>query len=208
MCAWLSWIAADGSDSDEVLRGGVGSALGRGLCSPRGAPRPRAARRQCKHVFVSLSALHYALRAKDAERSLEIARCLKHVPLRYAMRLTLLLAEQNHPLYEAAARRVLVRIVIELDPPMIEVKKLADVLAHVNDSLYWYEAQLALRDVVAQLHRMAQDLSADFDSLAVRPGKGPRRERSADPPGTEDGFLGDLKAALPNPAAQWLDGDG
>jgi len=147
------------------------------------------------------------LRDKDAERSLEIARSLRHVPLRYAMRITLLLAEERHPLYEAAARRVLVRVVVELDPPMIEVKKLADVLAHVHSNLYWYEAQLALHDVVGQLHRMARDVSADFDSLAVRPRKESQPEQSADPPGREDDFLADLRAALPSAPARWLDGD-
>ncbi|MFP5388327.1 MAG: hypothetical protein ACLGG5_03390 [Thermoleophilia bacterium] len=153
---------------------------------------------------MSLSALHYALRDKDAERSLEIARSLRHVPLRYGMRITLLLAEKRHPLYDAAARRVLVRVVVELNPPMIEVKKLANVLAHVHSNLYWYEAQLALRDVVAQLHRMAGGHSTDFDSPAVRSRKGNRREQSLRP---EDDLLADLKVALPNAPARWLDGD-
>jgi hypothetical protein len=156
---------------------------------------------------VSLSALHYALGDKDAERSLEIARGLRHVPLRYAMRITLLLAEKRHPLYDAAARRVLVRVVVELEPPMIEVKKLADVLANVHSNLYWYEAQLALRDVVGQLHRMAQGPSADFASLATRPRKRPGREQSADPLEAQDDLLADLKAASPLAPARWYDGD-
>lgn len=137
---------------------------------------------------------------------MEVARRLRHVPLCYAMRITLLLAEKNHPLYEAAARRVLVRVIVELEPPMIEAKKLADVLAHVHSNLYWYEAQLALRDVVGQLHRMARNLSTDFDSLAIRPREEPGKQ-SADPPRTEDDFLADLRAALPNAPARWLDGD-
>ena len=130
------------------------------------------------------------------------------MPLRYAMRITLLLAEKRHRLYEAAARRVLVRVIVELDPPIIEVRKLANVLAHVNDYLYWYEAQLALRDVVAQLHRMARHPSADLHSPAVRPREGIQREQSADPPGTDDDFLADLKAAIPNAPARWLDSYG
>jgi hypothetical protein len=169
--------------------------------------RAGAVRHSCEHEFVSLSALHYALRDKDAERFLEIARSLRHVPLRYAMRITLLLAEKRHPLYEAAARRVLVRVIVELDPPMIEVRKLATVLASVHSNLYWYEAQLGLRDVVAQLHRMARGPSTDFGSLAVESRKRPRREQSADPHPSEDDFLVDLKAALPNIPARWLDGD-
>jgi hypothetical protein len=157
-------------------------------------------------VFVSLSALHYALRAKDAERSLEIARCLKHVPLRYAMRLTLLLAEQNHPLYEAAARRIGVRVLEELQAtPLVEVKKLIDVLAHVHDNMYWYEAQCALRDVVGQLHRM-QRPNVDFDSLAMRPRKGANGAGPAERPEAEDDFLADLKETLPVATADWYDG--
>lgn len=156
---------------------------------------------------MSLSALHYALRAKDAERSLAVASRLRFVPLRYAMRLTALLAEQRHPLYEAAARRIAVRVLEELrDTPLIEIKKLIDVLAHVHDNMYWSEAQCALRNVVGQLHRM-QRLDVDFDSLTMRPrkgvnGVGPAKKR----PEADDDFLADLKAALPVAPAGWYDG--
>jgi hypothetical protein len=187
-----------------VVLTGMQMPLGGALLAARRRKESGAVLRLCEHEFVSLSALHHALRDKDAERSLEVARSLRHVPLRYAMRITLLLAEKNHPLYEAAARRVLVRVIVELEPPMIEAKKLADVLAHVHSNLYWYEAQLALRDVVGQLHRMARSLSTDVDSLAIRKESG---GQSADPPRTEDDFLADLRAALPNAPARWLDGD-
>lgn len=157
-------------------------------------------------MFVSLSALHYALRAKDAERSLEIARCLRFVPLRYAMRLTALLAEQRHPLYEAAARRVAVRVLEELRAtPLDEIKKLIDVLAHVHDNMYWYEAQCALRDVVGQLHRM-QRPNVDFDSLEMRPRKKANGAGPAERPDAETNFLADLTAALPVAPADWYDG--
>jgi hypothetical protein len=155
---------------------------------------------------VSLSALHYALRAKDPERSLEIARCLKHLPLRYAMRLTLLLAEQRHPLYEAAARRIGVRVLEELrNTPLVEIKKLIDVLAHVHDNVYWYEAQCALRDVVGQLHRM-QRLDVDFDSLEMRPRKGREGGGPTERPEVPDDFLAELKAVCPVAPADWYDG--
>lgn len=155
---------------------------------------------------MSLSALHYALRAKDAERSLEIAGCLKHVPLRYAMRLTLLLAEQNHPLYEAAARRIGVRALEELrNTPLVEIKKLIDVLAHVHDNMYWYEAQCALRDVVGQLHRM-QRLDVDFDSLEMRPRTGADETGPTEQPEVPDDFLAELKAVCPVAPADWYDG--
>jgi hypothetical protein len=157
-------------------------------------------------VFVSLSALHYALRAKDAERSLAIARRLRFVPLRYAMRLTALLAEQRHPLYEAAARRLAVRVLEELlDTSLVEIKKLIDVLAHVHDNMYWYEAQCALRDVVSQLHRM-QRLDVDFDSLEMRPRKGRDGAEATERPEIPDDFLAELKAVCPVAPADWYDG--
>jgi hypothetical protein len=148
--------------------------------------------------------LHYAIRDKDAERALEIARSLRFVPLRYAMRLTLLLAEQHHPLYDAAARRIAVRVIEELDTPLGEVKKLIDALAHVHDYVYWYEARDALRDVVSQLHRM-QRVNIDFDSLAMRPRERADGARPMDGPEAEDSFLADLKAALPVAPARWID---
>jgi hypothetical protein len=120
----------------------------------------------CEHPFVSLSALHFALREKDADRCLEIAAGMEHVPLRYALRLTLLLADVKHPRYEAAARRLVARVLIELAPPMNEVKKLADALAHVHHYYYGTPARLALQDVVGQLHRRERSVEVNFDSLA------------------------------------------
>lgn len=135
-----------------------------------------------------------------------VARRLRFVPLRYAMRLTALLAEQRHPLYEAAARRIAVRVLEELlDTPLVEIKKLIDVLAHVHDNMYWYEAQCALRDVVGQLHRR-QRLDVDFDSLEMRPGKGGDGEEPTERPEAEDDFLADVMAALPVAPADWYDG--
>lgn len=119
----------------------------------------------CKHLFVSLARLHFALRAKDPDRSLEAAARLRHVPLRYALRLTLLLADKNDPRYEAAARRFMARVLIELEPPMLQAKKLADALAHVHDYYYGYPARLALQDVLGQLHRIGQRVDVGFNSL-------------------------------------------
>jgi hypothetical protein len=95
---------------------------------------------------------------------LEEAGRLGYVPLRYAARLTLLLADQKHPKYEAAARRFLSRVIDELNPPLLEAKTLADALAHVGHYYYGPYARLALQDVVGQLHRIASatPLNVDF----------------------------------------------
>jgi hypothetical protein len=146
---------------------------------------------------VSLSALHQALRAKDAERSLEVARALRHVPLRYALRLTLLLAEARHPSYESAARRFLTRTIDELNPPLMEAKKLADALAHVHHHYYGHFARSALQDVVSQLHRIERPLSIGFDG-PDEPATGRRRGSQFE----------DLPPAQPERIADVLDPEG
>lgn len=113
----------------------------------------------------SLSDLHHAIRAKEADRALEVARGLNHVPLRYAARLVALLAHGHHPMYERAARRFLIRALEELqDVELVEIKKLADVLAHVHHYYWQHVAQMALHDVVGQLHSRHRRLSVGFDS--------------------------------------------
>jgi hypothetical protein len=107
------------------------------------------------------------MRDRDAERSLEIASGLRHVPLRYAARLTLVLADCSHPLYEPAALRFLERTISEIRPPVIEVKKLADGLAHVHHGFYGWPARLALQDVVGQLYRLESSVRIEFDSLEI-----------------------------------------
>jgi hypothetical protein len=66
---------------------------------------------------------------------LEIAASLRYVPLRYAARLTVLLADVKHPRYEATARRFFVVFIEELEPPITQIKKLADALAHSSSAI-------------------------------------------------------------------------
>lgn len=115
---------------------------------------------------MSLSALHFAIRAREAERALEIADGLKYVPLRYGLRLVLLLADERHPRFEAKAREFVRQILGELPLPMMQTKKLADALAHLDHYFYGYDARLALQDVVGQLHRRPREIETEFDSLA------------------------------------------
>ncbi len=124
---------------------------------------------------MSLSQLHHALRAKEADRALEIAAGLRYVPLRYAARLTVLLADMKHPRYEAAARRFLVLLIEEVEPPTLQVKKVADALAHVHHHYYSNFARMALQDLIGQLHERGREVDLDFDS--EEGGRRPRRGR-------------------------------
>lgn len=81
---------------------------------------------------------------------------------------------RSTPKYEAAARRFLSRVLDELNLPLLEAKRLADALAHVDHHYYGHFARLALQDVVGQLHRIeSAPLTVDFagpfnDSLSKR----------------------------------------
>jgi len=125
-------------------------------------------------VFVSLSALHHAIRAKEADRALEVAGKMKRVPLRYAARLTVLLADLKHPRYEAAARRFIVAFTEELEPPTMQVKKVADALAHVHHYYYAHFARDALQDLIGQLHEQGRSVEVDFDSEPDNPRRKPK----------------------------------
>jgi hypothetical protein len=116
---------------------------------------------------VSLSALNRALRDKDAERALTIARAIDPVPLRFAVRILALLADGHHRLYEAAARRFLVRVIEEIEPeraPLEQIKKLADVLAQMHNPYYQHAARLALQDVVGQMHQREIRIALEFEA--------------------------------------------
>lgn len=98
---------------------------------------------------------------------MSIAGELDHVPLRFAARITALLADTRDPRYEAAARRLLVRVTEEIDPergPLVEIKKLADVLAHVHHYYYQQAARLGLQDVIGQLHQREVRLALEFEA--------------------------------------------
>jgi hypothetical protein len=115
-------------------------------------------------MFVSLAKLHQALATRQQDLVLEIAAPLRHVPLRYAARIVALLADGKHPRYKASADRFLVRVIEEVQPPLIQTKRLADVLAHVHHYYYQHAAIAALHDVVGQLHQRDRRLSLDFEA--------------------------------------------
>jgi hypothetical protein len=101
----------------------------------------------------SLWALDKALRDHDLEQACRRARQFSSLPLDRVLRLVLLMADRFDGRYESAARRFVVRTTLELQPPILQVKKLADCFAHVHDSRYGPFAKDSLRDVVGQLRR-------------------------------------------------------
>ena len=117
---------------------------------------------------MSLSALDSAIRDRDVDRGWSISCSLPHVPLRFAARLLRLLVEERDPRWEAAARRFMVRVLEELEPEgdaLVEFKKLADILAHVNHHYWRHAARAGLDSVVGQMHERDVRLSLEFDSL-------------------------------------------
>jgi len=108
-----------------------------------------------------------AMKARDLDAACDAAGLVKRrqgaISLDRALRLTLRLGEGWDRRYHAAARRILIRVVDEVEPPMLEAKKLADALAHLNHPVYAVPAREALWENVDQLRR--RELRVDFNSL-------------------------------------------
>lgn len=95
----------------------------------------------------------------------EVVRRVEQLALPEALRLLLRLSERWDGGYQDGARHFLVRVLVEIEPPLIEAKRLADAMAHTRHGYFGPFATDALRDVVAQLERRERRLAADFSSL-------------------------------------------
>lgn len=128
------------------------------------------AKNGCRYLAAStgrpLVAFDGALRRKDADAALYWAARLPQLPLDRALRLTLLLADQAHPKFQAAARRFLVRFTLECETSLLHVKRLADALAHLNHGFYGSYARQGLDDLVRKLWQRDKELLVDFNSLS------------------------------------------
>jgi hypothetical protein len=113
----------------------------------------------------AMSGFERALREQDAEAALCCARQVPWLSLDRALRLTLLLSDQVHPLYEPTARRFLVRFIEEPEPRLFYCKRLADALAHVRHGFYGEAARRGLDELVWKLRDRQRRLLVDFDSL-------------------------------------------
>jgi hypothetical protein len=103
-----------------------------------------------------------------AERHLTERQDVRRVEalwLSRALRYTLALSDRWDVNYEAAARQFLVRILVEVRPPLIQAKRLADAMAYVRHGYYGPFARAALEDVVRQLERRQAGLDVKFNSL-------------------------------------------
>jgi hypothetical protein len=107
-----------------------------------------------------------ALRERDADEALRYASRVQGLPLDRALLLTLLLADQSHPRYPAAARRFVVRFALECETSLIHVKRLADALAHLHHPYFGPHARQGLDDLVGKLReRERRGLWIEFNSL-------------------------------------------
>jgi len=113
----------------------------------------------------ALTALAEALRDRDSERALRCASRIRGLSLDRALLLTLLLADQAHPRYQAAARRFLVRFAVECETSLIHVKRLADALAHLRHPYFGPYAREGLVNLVGKLRAHEHDLWVEFNSL-------------------------------------------
>lgn len=112
----------------------------------------------------AMSGFERALREKDVDAAFACAAQLPGLSLDRALRLTLLLADRWDPRYQAAARRFLVRFTVECETHLLQVKRLADALAHVHDERYGPFARRGLYRLVGKLRRREDDLWVEFDS--------------------------------------------
>jgi hypothetical protein len=113
----------------------------------------------------AMSGFEKALRAQDAEAALSFARQVPWLSLDRELRLTLLLSDQVHPLYEPSARRFLVRFIQEPEPRLFYCKRLAYALAHVQHGFYGEAARQGLDDLIWKLRGREQRLLVEFDSV-------------------------------------------
>ncbi len=93
-------------------------------------------------------------------------RQVERLPLPQALRFLLRLSDRWSVSYERAALRFVVRVIDEIEPPIFEVKRLADALAHVRHGHFGPYAMQGLERAVRQLERREKRLSVEFTSRA------------------------------------------
>ena len=100
-----------------------------------------------------------AVKRRDVEDAWRYAGEAKRVPLSWALRLTLLLADTRDRRYVPAARRFLARFATEVEPTLLQIKKVADALDTLrlvgNNPALSEGAERALEDLARQLQRLS-----------------------------------------------------
>jgi hypothetical protein len=98
-----------------------------------------------------------AIQQQELESALRWARELKQVGLDQALSLTLLLGREEDPRYPRAALRFLIRFTQEVEPKLLQLKKVVDALDCIERVRYFPdltgEAQRALDDLAGQLQQ-------------------------------------------------------
>jgi hypothetical protein len=93
-------------------------------------------------------------------------RRVERLPLPQALRFLLYLSDRWSASYERAALRFIVRVIDEVEPPIFEVKRLADALAHLRHGHFGPYAREGLKRAMRQLERREERLSVEFTSRA------------------------------------------
>jgi hypothetical protein len=109
-----------------------------------------------------------AVRDRDLPRAW---KCAGRIPktnfsLDRAIYLTVLAAEEHNPRFEEMAQHLIVKAIEDADPPLLQVKKLADALAHLHDEELGRYAWSGLIRCAGRLRDNYRGLEVDFDSLA------------------------------------------
>lgn len=109
-----------------------------------------------------------ALTERDLEKGLSNAVYVPSLSLDRALELTLLAFDLRDDRFEPCARKLLIAVVRDIQPEVLQVKKLADCFVHLDHVVYGPFARASLEDVVGQLRRIGErrngsKLIVDFD---------------------------------------------
>lgn len=107
--------------------------------------------------------LDRAIAEGDSDRALRWAQELKQVGLHRALALTLILGRQDDARYPRAASRFLLRLIAEVEPSLLDLKKIVDALDVVGRVRMMpdltEEADAALEDLGHQLRERGEGRS-------------------------------------------------
>jgi hypothetical protein len=112
-----------------------------------------------EHLFVPGTPLNPYLRLEDALKARDVSEAWKwagripRLDLERALQLVLLLAREESPMFQRAARRWLVRFIREQEPTVEQVMKAADALNETRTFIERDDAERALLNLGDQIRR-------------------------------------------------------
>lgn len=94
-----------------------------------------------------------AIERGDVQAAWSNAISIPVVPLDLALKLTILMAEQEFPGYQRVARRWMVRFIREHEPTLAQVMRVADALNELETFIQRDEAKAALLNLGDQIRK-------------------------------------------------------